>query len=308
MKSHPVIFIAGPTAVGKSAFSLLAAEQFSGVILNCDSVQTYAHVRIGAAKPDLETQARVPHYLLDWVEPPHHLTAAEFRREALEKLATLTQNHPVFAVGGSGFYLRALQKGLYPVRKVSAELSRLWQEKLKQKGSKALYEELKKLDPDYAQRLSPNDGYRVVRALETIESEGRPITDIQNEFAAKATPFPYRMLKIGFELPRAVLRERIAARANDMIRQGLRHEVQGLINQGLQEWAPLKSVGYKEMVQGILQNHSDQQVVEKIIQSTSQLAKKQMTWFRGDSEIHWFSPGPPWTEPMAMVREFLALD
>ena len=308
MRSSPVIFVVGPTAVGKSDFALQAAERFGGLLMNCDSVQTYTGVVIGAAKPDAVARARVPHYLLDWVSPPHHLTAAEFRREALEKLSELTKTHPVFAVGGSGFYLRALQMGLYPVRKVPVELTKIWQEKLNQMGTKALYEELKTQDPVYAKRLSPNDGYRILRALETMENEGKTITAIQTEFKAKATPFPYRTLKIGLELPRAILRERIAARTQQMLKQGLRQEVQGLLAQGLREWAPLKSVGYKEMVEGLATGLSDEQIGDKIALSTGQLAKKQMTWFKGDKEIKWFSAETSWTEPMAAIAEFLTHD
>ena len=303
----PLIFVVGPTAVGKSDFALQAATRFKGVILNCDSVQTYAHVQIGAAKPDMATRAKVPHHMLDFVLPPHQLTAAEFRREALDQLEVLTANHTVFAVGGSGFYLRALQKGLYPMTKVPKERTVYWQARLDQEGSIKLHQELEKVDAAYAKKLSPNDGYRILRALETIENEGRSITDIQAEFAKNHTPLPYRTLKIGFELPREELRKRIELRTQTMISAGLRQEVEGLIRKGLQSWAPLKSVGYKEMVDGILSGASDQEIAQQITLSTAQLAKKQMTWFRGDKEINWFASGN-WQKPLDFVSDFLAED
>ncbi|MGE0762054.1 MAG: tRNA (adenosine(37)-N6)-dimethylallyltransferase MiaA [Bdellovibrionales bacterium] len=306
MKLHPVVFVLGPTAVGKSDFALAAAKRFSGVLLNCDSVQSYSRVQVGAAKPDLKTLNEVGHYLWDWVHPPHILTAAEFRRRAILELEHLTQKSPVFAVGGSGFYVRALMKGLYPVRRVPKERTLVWRERLKAEGSVRLHEELQVLDPVYAQRLSPNDGYRIIRALELIENEGKSLTTIQAEFEQKAEEWPYRSLKIGLELPREELRQRIAVRAEQMLQMGLRQEVEDLLRQDLKEWAPLKSIGYKEVVEGLAQNWSDKQIQEAIALNTSQLAKKQMTWFKSDKEIEWFEARPQWQKPLERLQEFFS--
>jgi tRNA dimethylallyltransferase len=300
---RPVIFVLGPTAVGKSAFALRAAEEFGGIILNCDSVQCYCGVEIGAAKPSPSERIRIPHFLLDWVDPPRALTAAQFRRQAMPVLDEYTKTRPVFAVGGSGFYVQALEKGLYDVKQVSGERKAHWQSRLATEGAEVLHAELRLLDPDYGSRLSPNDHYRILRALMLIEAEGRSMTEIRRRFREQTTSWPFASIKIGFELPRLKLKEKIQARTEAMLEHGLQAEVEKLLALGLKDWAPLKSVGYKEMVQFIEGEIPAVELVPRIVQSTLQLTKKQMTWFRSDPEIRWFSPDATstWREPMAFL-------
>ncbi len=285
---HSVIFVLGPTAVGKSALAERIAGEFNGSLLNLDSVQVYKHLDIGTAKPDPKTRDELPHLLFDFVESPDLLTAAGFRRRALKEIEAAIPNGPIIGVGGSGFYLRALEKGMFEVGPISNEIRQNLEELFQQIGGEGLYAELKKKDPETAERLNPNDVYRVTRALSIIFSEGRPLSEIRREFAKNHRPWPYRTLKIGLKLPRDVLEERVRERVELMLRLGWREEVEGLLARGLKDWAPMKSVGYKEMVAAIEGRLAWDELVAAVTMSTLKLAKKQMTWFRSDNDIKWF--------------------
>ena len=196
-------------------------------------------------------------------------------------------------VGGSGFYLRALEKGVFPIRQIPIEIRAKWRGQLASQGADFVHLELKKRDPKYAEKIPVADTYRVLRALEVIESEGRTWTEIQKQFDAESTPWLYRTLKIGLELPRSELREQIRERALGMVANGLREEVAGLIERGFRDCASLRSVGYKEAILAIEESWDDARLVEAITLSTMKLAKKQMTWFRADPEVQWISAREP---------------
>lgn len=303
---HPVIFIVGPTAVGKSAFALDLAEEFGGSILNCDSVQTYAHVQIGAAKPLPQELERVPHHLVGYVTPPQELTAAQFRRDALQILEQETKKGPVFAVGGSGFYIQALKKGLYSVGQVDPIRRDYWKSRLEFDGAEVLYRELKSIDPGYALKISQNDGYRIVRALELIESENKSMEQIQMEFDQRAkADWPYKTYNIALSMDRNLLRKRIAERTQAMLQQGLIEEVHELLQMNLKDWAPLRSVGYLEVVQGLESGSTPMQMAEKIEIHTAQLAKKQMTWFRRDTSLVWSDVSQDLSRARRLLLEIL---
>jgi tRNA dimethylallyltransferase len=296
----PVVFVLGPTAAGKSEFAMSAAKEFDGVILNCDSVQCYRGVDIGAAKPTAVEQREVRHYLLDWISPPNELTAARFSRKAHEVLKS--EPKLVFAVGGSGFYLRALEKGVFDVMSVREDRKSYWSQKAAELGGPALHEELKTIDPDYAAKLSPNDAYRIARALMLIENENKTMTQIRKEFDLKPSTWAYRSIKIGFELSKPSLKDKITRRTRIMIEQGWREEVEKLLQLGLKDWAPLRSVGYREMVQFLEGEFPESELVPRIVQSTMKLAKKQMTWFKADPGIRWFTSEPGQSEALEYLR------
>jgi tRNA dimethylallyltransferase len=302
---HPVVFVLGPTAVGKSELGLIAAEKFSGAIMNCDSVQCFAGVDIGTAKPTPLERQRVPHFLLDCIPRGQALTAGKFHRLAHEVLRTELPRRPIFAVGGSGFYIQALEKGLFEVKGLDPSRKAQWQDRLRTEGSQTLFKELVELDPEYAQRLSPSDGYRITRALMIIEAEGRTVTSVRKEFAAKKPTWIYPKVKIGLQLPREVLRLRIEHRSKQMLENGLIGEVQGLIEAGLRDWAPLHSVGYREVVLHLQGEIAMQDLSGRIVQSTMALAKKQMTWFRKDPEITWHDPTQDREKILTLIGESL---
>lgn len=288
-----VIFVVGATGTGKSKLALELAEKDGGVIFNCDSVQCYSEVAIGAAKPSSQDLGRVPHHLYSFVKPPSEITVGQYHREfflELEKVRS-TGVQTIYVVGGTGFYFQALEKGLFPVSQTPPELKADIETWLSSpEGLAEGYRELQKLDPEAAAKISSADAYRIGRAFELIRHEKKSLSQIQKDFAAQAVPFPYPLKKIGLNLSREELAPRISARTQTMLAGGLIEEVESLLKRGLDEWAPLKSVGYKEAVQFIRDNKSREWLVDEITLRTLQLAKKQKTWFKRDNEIEWLRP------------------
>ena len=240
-------FVLGPTAVGKTDFSFYLAERLSASILNCDSIQMYKYLNIGSSKPKLEKiQKKIPVFMFDEWEPPFVCTAGTFRRKALEILKSELLSRSVIAVGGSGFYVQALEKGMYPIKPVKPEIKKQVEEIYKKRGSKHLYKLLCFLDPKYVTQISSKDTYRVFRSICIILSEEKPLSIIQSFFQEQQLPWPY--LKIGLYLPRDVLLKKIQIRTEKMIHNGLLEEVQDLLNKRLKNWPLMKSVGYMESV------------------------------------------------------------
>lgn len=295
MKSEPrVLFLVGPTASGKSDAAVTLAEATGAEIINCDSVQFFAGVEIGAAKPEPELLSRARHHLVGHVPVGHEYNAGDFRRDAL-KIITSSGCERFIAVGGSGFYVQALEKGMYDVPEVASEVrEQLDRQAAEPGGFMRLHEELKGRDPRTAEKIDPNDRYRILRSLEILRSHpAETLSEIRERFRAVQPPQPFRSQKIGLFCDRALLRERVTARSRRMLASGLISEVENLRAQiralGLADWAPLRSVGYNEVqdfLDGKLRRES---LEEQIITSTMQLAKRQMTWFKRDPETQWFT-------------------
>lgn len=282
---NPLVLIVGPSGSGKSALGLALAKKHGAAILNCDSLQTYRRLDIGTAKPTRAEQKQVPHFLFDILNPGEVLTAGDYRRAALAVLARELPTRIVFGVGGSGFYIQALEKGMFAVPKADPETDRAVREDAERKGMAAMYGELERLDADYADRISPNDGYRILRALIIIRESGKKVSELQREF--KGEPLPYPLLKFGLAPSREELLPRVQARTRAMLEAGLLEEVKTLLDEGHGEWPALMSVGYKECV-AVLQGRLPETRLEATInEKTIQLAKKQRTWFKRDKEIHW---------------------
>lgn len=289
-----VTFVVGPTASGKSELALRWAQESRGVIVNCDSVQVYSEVSIGAAKPSPEELSLVPHYLLGHVLPPQDYTAGDYCRDFHQLLPQLESQgvEDVFVVGGTGFYFQAIEKGMYHIEKVADDLS----EELREiaatpEGLRLLWDELHLNDPDSAALIHPNDQYRVVRAMEILRGTGTKPSTLKQEMKQQLQKFPYPLRKVGVNWERAVLHQRIHSRVKKMLAAGLIDEVRELNKKGLSLWAPLQSVGYKEVQQylgGELPSLAA--LEERILISTRQLAKRQITWFRRDPELRWIQP------------------
>lgn len=302
----PVVFVVGTTASGKSQWALDMAQKFSGSVVNCDSVQLYKSLDIGAAKPTKEEMSLVPHYLYDYVPEGESMTAGNYTRDFFACMETLPLQKPVFVVGGTGFYFQAIEKGMYPVRQtpiaIQQEIARILET---EEGAKTLYEEFQRLDPKAAQKIHPQDHYRLGRAMELIRAEGKSVTQIQKEFAETQAPFPFPLLKIGLRWDREVLRERVKLRTQKMLDAGLVAEVQGLISRGYAEWSALQSVGYKEVLTYLQEGKTQQWLFDEIVQNTMGLAKRQRTWFQRDREIHWYDGATGFAEALAKVQKFL---
>ena len=296
---NPFVLIVGPTGSGKSALAMDLAQRTKGSILNCDSLQTYQRLDIGTAKPSLKDRARVPHFLFDILAPGEVLTAGDFRKVALEVLKDELPTRKVFGVGGSGFYIQALEKGMFDVPKPKPEVDAAVREEAEKLGMPAMYAELEKLDADYAARVSPNDAYRILRALIIIRDSGKKVSELQREF--KPSPFPYPIIKLGLLPSREELRPRIERRTDEMLSAGLVAEVKALLDEGFGDWPALMSVGYKECSAFLRGEISEPKLRSLISEKTMQLAKKQRTWFKRDLTIHWL----PFKNPEAKALEIL---
>jgi tRNA dimethylallyltransferase len=306
--NKPVVFVVGTTASGKSQWALDFAQKLSGSVVNCDSIQLYKSLDIGAAKPSAEEMSLVPHHLYDYVPEGATMTAGNYARDFFACMETLPIQKPAFVVGGTGFYFQAIEKGMYPVRQTPEHIQKEVASILKtEEGAKKLYEEFKSLDPEAALKIHPQDHYRLGRAMELIRAEGKTITQIQKEFTEKQEAFPFPLLKIGLRWEREVLRERVKLRTEKMLKAGLVAEVQQLIARGFGEWSALQSVGYKEVLEYLRESKTEKWLFDEIVQNTMGLAKKQRTWFQRDPDIQWFDGDSGYDEALLAVQKFLAL-
>lgn len=305
--SNPILFVVGPTGSGKSRLALELAKELQLPIVNCDSVQVYQRVNIGTAKPSVEEMNSVPHHLFDMISPPFEFTAGEFRREALSVLKNLVFSTPVIMVGGSGFYIQALQKGMYEVSQVSESVRLSLEQELAQKGLGPLFEELLARDPQLALKVGSSDTYRILRGLGLLRAHGKTLTEIQMEFQKNSDiAFPYRFATLGLRIDRSQLRERLQKRARQMVESGLIEEVESLLADRLSDWAPMRSVGYKETLSYLRGELGDRdQLIAAITANSMRLAKRQRTWFRRDKDIRWFDIETEWLKARSFGVAFL---
>ena len=288
-----VIILCGATATGKSQLAMRLAGALGCDIINFDSLQFYKDFNIGTAKPSEADLASIPHHLVGTVDPKIAFTAGDFRREALKILDRLSQNKSyVLLVGGTGFYLQALLRGMFEAPPSDPAIKEELMGRLESEGSRALHAELGTLDAETAASIMPTDAYRILRAMEIIISTGKKLSTIRSEF--KPEPFPYEIIKLGLRRSRGNLREAVQMRTRQMIEQGLIEEVMGLLKKYGAHLRLFKSVGYKETCEFLLGGKTKEwpisKLEEQIITSTMQLAKRQSTWFKRDPEIQWMDP------------------
>lgn len=279
-------FIVGPTAVGKTSVAIELAQQMNGEIISVDSRQIYRKLDIGTAKPGRVECQKVEHHLIDIIEPGQRISAGKYREMALEKVEELLEKNklPVF-VGGSGMYIRAVTQGFFQGSKTDPEVRKQVKEELKEKGKKKLYRRLKKLDPQYADKIHVNDTKRITRALEIYRINGKPPTELYQE-QKKNSPFPHVI--IGLKMDRAKLYQRINSRVDKMMEKGLIEEVKRLRKQGYREaLRRIKTVGYYELSRYLDGETSREEAINKIKQNTRQYAKRQLSWFRNQVETNW---------------------
>ena len=285
--SKRIQFIVGATGTGKSSLALSVVNDLNPVILNADSVQFYKHVQIGANKPSVEELAKCPHELFSLVDYPEEATASDYIEMALSTLNKHSSQAEFLLVGGSGFYVQALEKGMFDVKPVSDEVL----QKVKAIEEQGLVlEELKKLDPEAAESIHPNDHYRLQRALQIVMSEGRSLNEVRESTKAnQVSPLKdYKIRKLGLFLERDELRALVKTRTEKMLKAGLLEEAKAVLEKTSSEWAPMKSIGYQECVRCLNGELSGSELSEEITQNTMALAKRQQTWFKRDPEIKWF--------------------
>lgn len=286
--AEPPIAVVGPTATGKTDAALALAERIGGEIINADSMQVYTGMDIGTAKPSAAERERVPFHLLDLSTPDAQVTVAEWKRRAEAAISDIISRgkRPILC-GGTGMYLRALLENWSLAETpadagVRAELQR----ELETVGAAALHEQLRDIDPDSAARLHPNDGMRITRALEVFRVSGRTISALQAEDKAAHTRRPAPVF--GLDLPRAALNERIERRVDGMMAAGLIAEVKSLLELGYnQTHGPMRSLGYKEIIEWLGGALDRDAAVALIKQNTRRYAKRQQTWFRAEVGLKW---------------------
>ena len=277
------VILLGPTGSGKTALSLTLAERFDGEIVSCDSVAVYKGMELGTAKPTAEERARVRHHLIDLVEPDQPFTAGEYSRKARAALKEIAERGRLpIVTGGTGLYLRALTEGLFagPARQqvLRARLERSWQ----RHGVGWLHRLLARLDPVSAGRIHANDKAKLIRAIEVCLAGRKPMSEVQGRDPLTG----FRLLRIGLNPVRKTLYERLNLRAAAMFKAGLVEETRGL----LERYGPVKaldSLGYRQglaVLAGIL---SVETGVAAAQQGHRNYAKRQLTWFRREPEVHW---------------------
>lgn len=312
-----LLFVVGSTACGKSDLAVEISEACARrgrtepppEIVNCDSIQFFDGVEIGATKPEPELLARAKHHLVGHVPLGGEYTAGDFRRDAIGVFEARASEgvFDFLTVGGSGFYVLALEKGMFDVPEIAVGVREALESEMELKGPGPLHAELEARDPAAAVKIKPADRYRILRALEILRSSpsGETLSSIRARFEASRPPSPFRTSKLGLFRPRDVLRKRVIERARKMIAHGLIEEVERLRAQGLRDWAPLSSVGYKEAqayLDGVLDRAS---LEDAIVTSTMQLAKRQMTWFKKDTSITWFDSEAGWSAPLEFASRCL---
>lgn len=287
VKSLPLIVVLlGPTGSGKTALSLALAGRFSGEIVSCDSVAVYRGLELGTAKPTREERARIRHHLIDVAEPDELFTAGEYSRLARKALQEIKARERLpIVTGGTGLYLRALTEGLFAGPARHEDLRARLRQSAERHGSGWLWRVLRRLDAATAKRIHANDTPKLIRAIEVCVAARRPLsTLLQNEGKNPLTGF--KLLRIGLNPPREKLYERINERCATMFRAGLVEETRGLLAQ----FGPVKaldSLGYKQaraVLDGSL-NLDD--AVKSAQQGHRNYAKRQMTWFRREPDVHW---------------------
>ena len=281
-----VIIIAGPTAVGKTAVAIDIATHFQTSIISADSRQCFSELNIGVARPSEEELARITHYFIASHSIQDEITAATFEAYALQKTHELFSHHDtVVIVGGTGLYIKAFCEGLDSIPAINEEVRKKITTDYAHKGLAWLSSEVQQKDPDFFEKGENQNPQRMMRALEVIESTGQSILTYRTGTKVKRD---FNILKIGLELPRDILYNRINARVDQMLEQGLLDEVKNLLP--YRNLNALQTVGYKELFDYLENKTSYEEAISLIKQHTRQYSKRQMTWFSRDEQIKWFDP------------------
>ncbi|MEK6751920.1 MAG: tRNA (adenosine(37)-N6)-dimethylallyltransferase MiaA [Chloroflexota bacterium] len=287
----PLILIVGPTAVGKTKLAIQLAEQLNGEIISADSRLFYRGMDIGTAKPSREELARVPHHLIDIVNPDETLSLAVFQQKARDAIAEIhSRNHLPFLVGGTGQYIRAVTEGWMPPEvkpnaKMRDELERLALRE--EKGLEWLHDRLKILDPEAAEKIDARNYRRTIRALEVIFTTGRKFSGQRGRGDS-----PYHLVTVGLIRPRVELYQRVDERIDMMFANGFIDEVKGLLNMGYSPALPgMSAIGYRECVRVIKGELTTEQAKAEMKRITRIFVRRQANWFKeSDPQIRWFDP------------------
>jgi len=303
------VFLMGPTASGKTDLAIELCKQFPMEIISVDSALVYRGMDIGTAKPDAETLKQAPHRLIDIRDPCETYSAAEFREDALAEMAAITAAGKVpLLVGGTMLYFRALEHGLSELPAADAEVRARLEEQALEIGWPAMHAILLQKDPQAASRIHPNDPQRIQRALEVIDISGQPMSELQAKTAGNKLDYRLHKIIISPE-PRSVLHERIERRFDLMMQAGFIDEIKSLHSRSdLNVDQPsMRAVGYRQAWDWLEGNCTSEQMRERAIAATRQLAKRQLTWLRRERGSIWYDlqSDTAWVEVFGTLGEFL---
>ena len=299
-----IIIITGPTATGKTDLAVNLSLDMGGEVVNCDSMQVYKGMDIGTAKPLPEEKKGIPHHLLDVVNPDEEFNASVYREYAVPVIKDILAREKIcFVVGGTGLYIKSLLGGLFECPSSDPEIREQLLIEYDKKGKDILFERLKKLDPVYADTVHPNDRVRITRALEVIKLTGQPFSALAADHSFKNRDFT--PLKICLYHEREILYERINLRSIMMFESGLVDETRKLLQNGYSpDLKPMKSIGYRHAIDYLENRMSYNESIELLLRDTRRYAKRQLTWFKADTEMLWFYPDNI-NEITEKVKEFI---
>jgi tRNA dimethylallyltransferase len=290
-RDRVVLAVLGPTASGKSALGLALAERHDGEIISCDSTAVYRGFDIGTDKVPVDARRGIPHHLIDIADPTEVYTAAQFARDAA---ATIDDIHargrlPI-VVGGTGFYYRALTRGLFPGPGADEALRARLERVAARRGPECLHRMLARVDPPSAQRIMPRDRKRLVRALEVYFTTGKPLT---SHFAQTASPIAdCRVVAVALRIPAALTAERVARRVDEQFARGVVDEVRALLARGVPEDArPFGGLVYRQVMEMLRGVRGEAETRALIAQENRRYARRQLIWFRKEPNLRWFD-GP----------------
>ena len=282
---NTLLVLLGPTGVGKTAWSIRIAEKLSSPILSADSRQLYKGMPIGTAAPTPDQLSRAKHYFVGILSPEEYYSASRYEEEAITLIEKLHKKHPVVVmVGGSMLYIDAVRQGIDEMPTIDDELRKDLQQLYRKEGLDPIRQQLKLLDPVFYRQVDLKNPKRVIHALEVCLMTGKPYSSLRTNLRKKR---PFRIVKIGFTRERQELYDRINARVDDMIDNGLIEEAQRLYP--LRHLNSLNTVGYKELFDYFDGKYDLNTAIEKIKQHSRNYARKQLSWFKRDQEIHWIN-------------------
>ena len=284
-----VIVLCGPTASGKTSLSIELAKRINGEIISCDSMQIYKDMDIGTAKPTEQEKQGIKHYLLDFLSPEVRYSVADYKKDAEKAIEEILKKRKVpIIVGGTGLYINSLIYNIeYKDSKIDIDYRNKLEKMVVEKGLENLYEMAQKIDPEAMKNISHNDKKRIMRVLEIYNETGKTKTELEME-SRKNEP-KYNYIVFALDMDRDKLYERINKRVDIMLKNGLIHEVEKLINTYKIMPTAMQGLGYKEVVDYLKGNCTEEEMVEKIKMETRRYAKRQLTWFRKNKETIWLN-------------------
>ena len=288
---QPCLVLVGPTAIGKTDFSLTLARQYDCEIISVDSMQVYRHMDIGTAKASPRERAEVRHHLIDIVNPDEDYDAVRFGIDALEAIRDIHSRDKIpLLTGGTGLYLRALFEGLFPGVPVDEEIRNVLKARLQEEGCSKLHEELLVCDSISADKIHKNDSQRILRALEVFYASGVPLSEhiVTHKNQTQGLLFK-NLLQIGLTTDREILYQRINRRCEEMLETGLEDEARKLLSMGYdRKLKALGSIGYRHIINYIDGCWTKEETIRLLARDTRRYAKRQYTWFSKLKELKWF--------------------